>query len=396
MNSPLDWIYSGKARLIRRKCKKFKRMGFPIQLQVNLERLYQKLNKVDFPYIVLENYELLRSSASPYLDSDGIRILVCAFSLEKFFVYAASCSGEDKILLYSTFGRRGTKFNNRPLFPPALAEDLIESKYLSENGYYVAEDHHALYALLRYSLYCVAAFSKLNFNAETNNSKDNVNVDWLIPRLRDQGVSLPESNELLSIHKFLKTVHWSMALDLMHFCGLDKKANSGLFDYEHNLYREKADKLPFAVVYILREDIPRYNLFDEVIEKLKQKFSVVDILLFDDTQRMRVERHIRGGDWRSRDRTQNSDNPIGVVVAYDINPKQPSPEQLKKAPFLINGNLHYKYQLRQICKDKYDKKIDGLHGNDDPYEAQHMLNVIYGNNCDKINRKLLEIHQRHF
>ncbi len=108
-------------------------------------------------------------------------------------------------------------------------------------------------------------------------------------------------------------------------------------------------------------------------------------------------RMVRGGNWVEHKRTTVVPPRI-AVIAYDFSPKTYSvddPRQ-ERYPLVTNTNMFFKHEIRTELNQRHPqkRKIIGLHGSDNAYEAQHMLEAVFGEETEHQNMRFFELVSR--
>jgi len=271
---------------------------------------------------------------------------------------------------------------------------LIKSRCRHPKGFYVPDPLNAFLSFAFHLVYhkgpacgvptgCdmeASASPKRDYNKRIEELGTAVNAD----------IEPPYS--LFKLHLFLKRNLWNMPYDLLERWPANSQWHEFLLKYERGLLEPWAKRLPGLLVFFVRQDAANSESLNFIQKHLSEKFQIVRTQLLSDEQSQRVIRLVRGGNWN-----QGPDlelvRPSVAIYAYDHNPvsMDNSDEQRKKSyPHVRNSNVFVKQHIRELLNGNSDNgEVYGLHGSDNEFEAQHMLNAIYGSRADEINNQLL-------
>ncbi len=353
-----------RAALYLHRWRKLRKDGHAIEVRIADPALFlRRLESAGVPALVLREREMV------VLTNDE-----CAATVARL---AAGMRGDALVTFFSVVGEMGN-FGKLPYYPPAFAAAMLAARVPHELGFTIAAPLHRVPMQLFHVCYQLAEESGLPTGVDlpTGNAQRDY-AAWLREIALAEGVELPEPLTLASIHQELGRLGWDMQLDLLARWPRQSPWITHLLDSERARYAAIGTDLPYVIVFVFRADVS-----DEMralaYAKLAKWFDVLEDGPLDAAQRLRCERHLRGGNWFGR-RGREVRGPTHYVICNDPTPEPVTdPVLRRKQPHMTNERVGLKYKLRDQLRKADPNCHHVVHTSDNPFETMHFLEVIFG------------------
>lgn len=287
---------------------------------------------------------------------------------------AARHPGEIAVELRSARGRLGS-YAGMPYYPPTLATEMLAGRRRSPRGFFEPGPRERLPSLLFHLCYHKAEDSGIPTGCDdvpTGQGKRDY-AQQLRAFAARTGERLPEPLTLAGIHEALEGRGWSMQLDLLARWPRQSPWIRHLKKAARARYEAAAAALPDVTVLILREDLP-VALHGSMFRLLGAHLEILESGPLTAQQVQRVRRSLRGGNWSAR----NDGPPAGPThyVVCRIPPGMRSSDPETPAHVTVKRVL--REDLRALASHEGLECRHAVHGADTAREAQHMIEVVFG------------------
>ncbi|MEX2115096.1 MAG: hypothetical protein WD845_18015, partial [Pirellulales bacterium] len=149
----------------------------------------------------------------------------------------------------------------------------------------------------------------------------------------------------------------------------------------HSLLKERhqVDEDRGLAVFVLRQKALERGGIDKARTLIERHgFGVLRADVLPSEALLPVARSIRGGNWGPGPWPNSGGPPAALVVAYDMNPQEPTRRQRKKFPFLSNARLLCKDKIRDAFNEGLPphEHCNAIHSSDNGREALDYLRVM--------------------
>lgn len=376
----------------RQKHRKDKTVRLKVCRVLEVLREFEQRN---IPYVVLRWFEEVPLNLEQEATfKEDVDLLIEPSKMDQIAELAGSHRGTMKCDLYSTTAKLGTSYLGMPYYPPVMAQEILANRVRYQGLFYVPSPQYHFNSLAYHLVYHKGLESGIPAGCDlTTNPQPKRQYAEKLEELGEvNGIDLARPYTLCSLHNYLKLIHWDMPYDLLVRWPRQTAWQEYLINQERRLLQPYAEKLPELAVFFIRSDVVDANAVEDTYQQLERKFTLLHKETLDSEQQKRVMRMVRGGNWIEHKRTTTVP-PCIAVVAYDFSPQSyaENDPRKKRYPLVTNTNMFYKHKIRKSINDgtQVKQKIIGIHGSDNAYEAQHMLEAIYGDKTEQINEQLL-------
>jgi len=302
---------------------------------------------------------------------------------------AAVMPGNVAIEFRSVTGEMGA-YAGWPYLPPAFAAEILERRILNNRGFHVPAPEHRLAVVLFHICYHKAEGSGIPPGCVLSGKKSEKppKSDYAA-KLRDlaaaEGERLSEPLTLTAIHNDLKRRGFDMQLDLLVRWPLQSPWIKHLTAAARAKYAAAAEKLPGMAVFFLRSDLdPKRR--PGVVARLRESFDVIEQGILDRAQILRCRRHLRGGNWYER-RGRSLAEPAYYIICHD---RDAIADPKRATEHLLRVKRRLREQIREETAAAGTPCRHAIHSADDPEEAQHMIDVLFGEEVQAARARLSE------
>ena len=126
-------------------------------------------------------------------------------------------------------------------------------------------------------------------------------------------------------------------------------------------------------LFVIRGVAVRHGKSEALIERLRERYSIVSVKAIDWLTRLTRAKSMRGGKWRRGGR------PHIAVVVFDPAPVAATPDERKVHPFVFNRNQFIKVEWRDwFCRETTARAKDNpVHSTDNEAEALGHLPLFF-------------------
>jgi hypothetical protein len=358
----------------------------------------QKLEQRGIRSVVLRwPDEVPQSASAEKVCTEDVDLLIDGNGLDCAIEIAAGQPGKIKCDLYTSTGHRGTTYRKMPYYPPVLADRILSHRECYNSSFHIPDPLTHFCSLAFHLVYHKGLESGIpsGCHLETSPAPKRDYGKLLEGLACAAGIPLEAPTSLFQLHQLLKKHDWEMPPDLLVRWPKQTDWHRWLLKQETNLLCPWAEKLPNLLVFILREDATGHGLTSQICEMLSEKFSILAVEEFSEQQQNSVMRKVRGGNWTEHRKTTLV-RPTVAVICYDHHPAKVAEGAAgKKAkssyPLVENQNIFLKHEIRERINQlqKIQPAIHGIHGSDNAYESQHMIQAVFGPESDRMNQQFL-------
>ncbi len=368
-----------------------RKAGRSIRVRVASAVEYLKaLDRAGVKYAVLRWWDEVPDNSADCLAFKGdVDVLVEDHAHVAAARAAATMPGKVAIEFRSVTGEMGS-YAGWPYLPPAFAAEILERRMLSPHGFHIPAPEHRLAVVLFHLCYHKAEGSGIAPGCILSGTKSGKTPksDYAM-KLRKlaaaEGESLPEPLTLTAIHNDLTRRGFDMQLDLLVRWPQQSPWIKHLTAVARAKYVADAAELPGIAVFFLRTDLGSAR-WPDVVARLAESFDVIEQGILNDAQRLRCRRHLRGGNWYER-RGRSLADPAYYIICFD----RDAAADLKRATERLLGvKRRLREQIRKETAAAGSPCRHAIHSADDPEEAQHMIDVLFGENVQAARSRLLD------
>lgn len=373
----------------RRRAKKRRRPAFFVG---DLRRFFGELNSSGVRYAVLRWFEELPLDLKSEASFDGdLDLMVDSRDFDLFGHAVARCPGKIKIDLYSEGIRGETGYKRLPYYAPLLAREILDNTVMYSDSFKRPDDARYLRSLCYHLVYHKGQEAGLPSGLEQMEYASNRHpVEQALRGLAAAtGETLPHELTLLGLHEWLAERLWDMPYDMLVRWGKRNIWHDMLQKHIESQLTAKLGGLHDILVFLLREDAYDMGASEFIIEELKGKFTLLEVVELDSTAQARVLRHTRGGDWTKHKELQVV-LPVTAVICHDPAPVEPAEDSVlaKIHRGVRNANVFFKHELRKKLESMYpEAAANFLHGSDNDYESIAYVEAVFGSEVLPLKRE---------
>ncbi|MCG3133214.1 MAG: hypothetical protein HMLKMBBP_00335 [Planctomycetes bacterium] len=316
-----------------------------------------------------------RGDVDVLVDDDGAR----AASVE-----AALRPGPCKVEFRSVTGEFGS-LAGWPYLPPAFADEVLSRRVAHPRGFPVPAPEDRLPLVMFHLCYHKAEASGIPVGDGSPPPATPPKSDYAA-KLRAlaaaEGEALPEPLTLRSVQEELVRRGWDMQLDLLARWPLRTPWIETLLAEAKRVREREAAAMPRVTVFLLREDIPA-SWREAAAGMIARDFDVIEQGALDAAQRARCLRHLRGGNWFDR-RGRAMAGPFAYAVCAV---RDGTGDDRRRTALLLGTKRALRREIEEKLRAEGVRVRHVLHGADDPFEAQHMIDVIFGADADAARKR---------
>ena len=354
----------------------------------NLADFFRQINEAGVEYVVLRWFDslpLAQADEKKYVLQGGdVDLMADAGGLLEICRAVSNHPGKIKLDLHSNRLVLGTDINRFTYYPPVLCKELLDTRVLSPEGYYRPDDRHYLYSLAYHFCYHKGLASGLPSGFDDlprqNKESDRHDPEGTLRHLASVvGETLPEPFDMFQLHLWLKQRGWNMPLDLLLRWPEPHPLLKNLYHYEAQRLRQDLGGRQNLCVYLLREDAIQANATEAILEELRTRYRILDIVSFTPEQQNRVIRRTRGGNWTKRKQLRLF-LPEMAIVCQALVPFTPVDDEgvQQHDVKIINPDIQFKHELRRKLIAKFPDADEFVHGSDNDVESMEYIEAIYG------------------
>jgi hypothetical protein len=289
------------------------------------------------------------------------------------------------INLYSVHGISGFRFNEISVFPPHLAERVLQRALNDHQGIRVPCLEDRFFSLAFHILYHLGPRASLQRGDGAQIDGRGVNrlyEDSLIRLAHELGLDLGRPVSMAALHDLLKRHGWSPPLDMLERFGT---TNPWCAELTSAVY-ERTPNIPGLVVFIVRDDLA-FSGRNEGVELdpflESQGFVIIASKVLDPRKRLIARQQLRGANWGPETGPSRCGKPARVVVAVDPAPEgQLAPRKGRQLFGVDNARI---VQVKRALRDMYRRNV--VHASDNTAQAVHYLEVTVPEELDAVLAK---------
>lgn len=316
----------------------------------------------NFSYVFLRGIESFENGFPAWGSKKDVDLLVDDRAIEELYAqYGAIKKTKGvKCDIYSPSGHLDSGYLGFPYFPERLAHEMLNSRRMHKDKFYVPSAKARLKSLIYSVTYHKGSVSKIHINDATQSSKSKYIPE--LSRLMDQtNIQIPFT--LIDFHKYLQSENLAISYDrLVAYVQNDFKHHRK----DHFFARIMHDMVDGEMnLYFIRKTTVKNGRTEQFLNHLREHFEIVYQKNVPFWTRLLKMKHIRGNKWR------RGGKPYIAVVVYDHNPTPLSEEEKTNQPHVLNRNQFNKQQWRLdfVENNPVKKSANPIHSTDNEAEA---------------------------
>ena len=358
----------------RRKKKKVTRHY--LSPLVNVEEFFQELKKKNISYCILRWFNSL-----PEIEAnEDVDILVEDKDLTKVYSVIDKKPGIIPFDIYSKTGLPGSDFNNLPYYVYQLAEKVLEESILFKKVYKVPTAENYFYLLAYHVVFHKGENSGIKskkYDVIQSVKSDHEYLYHLKEISSNAKLGIKEFT-LDGLHNYLNTKGFVPPLDTQYKLSLKNKYLKAYLEDVHH-QSELLKKYEGLVCFVIREKIVDAGLLKDVLRFVqKEGFAILQTLKIDEGLINVFSKLVRGGNWNQGPWPSNAGSPSAIIVAFDILPVKPDPDDHKQHPGLTNKRILSKTEIRKNINKLLPNESEwcnGIHSSDNEIQAVEYLTL---------------------
>jgi hypothetical protein len=302
---------------------------------------------------------------------------------------AAEMPGRVAIEFRSVTGEMGS-YAGWPYLTPAFAAEVLEKRVRHPRGFFIPGKEHRLAVVLFHLCYHKAEGSGIPPGCELSGAKPGKppKSDYAA-KLRAfaaaEAEALPDPLTLTAIHNDLARRGFDMQLDLLVRWPLDTPWIKHLITEARVRYAEDAAKLPGIAVFFLRSDLDPARR-SAAVAHFAESFEILEHGALDEAQRLRCRRHLRGGNWFDN-RGRNVADPVYYIICLD---RAAAADPKLATERLLREKRRLRARIRAEASAANVRCRHAIHSADDFEEAQHSIDVLFGEDAPAARARFAE------
>lgn len=351
--------------------------------EMGVEAFFDALNQREVRYVILRWFDDLPEWPA----NEDIDLLVDDEDFSKIndlFVRSPETRPCD---IFSVTAR--SSYNGLPYYPPHLAKSVLRDRVLFKHRYYIPSREHHFFTLAYHVVYHKAEKSGLPLSKDQENGRGNSDHPYaeILTEL-GQRVHMQITPNLSDLHDLLDHHGWTPQLDTLRKLAENSEWLKSLL--QPNPYTVDDGEL---LVFIVREWAVNNNKLDfikECFEKQRDAFDVIKVITLNESQKQSSSLKIRGGEWGRGPFPVSGGRPGVVIAAYDYHPA-PVPKEISiQYPYITDGNVLFKYQVRDEVNNRIlrTRRVNCMHSSDDEIEAWEYLKAICPDSTQEVRKEV--------
>lgn len=289
--------------------------------------------------------------------------------------------GTASVDAYTDDGQGGHAYKSVPYFTPPLAKDMLASAQTTAEGIRLPSPRCRFLAFGFHLLFhgkCVpdgpaelgpATFTKPGYHAE---------LEALARAAR-----LPVPRDLDAMEALLKDAGVMPSLDLIGFY-------SAKDAFLKKRYFDRTPVKPGLATFFVRDFGAGPDVVDGIRQRLSNSFEILVEGPVDDSNRERIVRGVRGGNWSDSAAPGGGAPPIHWFVCWDPSPIPPSRRTRRKHPRVDNERIRLKDDLRKDFGGGTTRDLRVIHSSDNSLEAVDHLEHLGLTDHPEIRRRMAQ------
>ncbi len=261
--------------------------------------------------------------------------------------------------VYSVSGQGHGGYLGLPYYPPAFAQQMIDSRRRFHNLFFVPDARHHLLSLMYHVAYQKMEASKLDIRDASLSaaSKYPKEIDALCAETGDK-----IEHTLMAYHHFLKAAGLAAGYGVLAAYVQNQFAHDVKSMFMAELFLECKGELN---MFVIRGVAVETGTHGALIDMLREHYKTVLVKDIPFITRAMESNKMRGGKWRRGGR------PHIVVLVFDPAPMSTTAEDCKVHPFVFNSRQFAKRGFREWFTKTTGRKpsANPLHSTDNEAEA---------------------------
>lgn len=360
---------------------------------VKIEDFFQFLREQNIKYSLLRWFDDLPEVKS----NEDIDLLVDDDALEKLHSLIDVRPGTIPFDIYSKTGKPGSDFQSMPYYILSLAEKALNETILFKNKYKAPTQENYFYLLAYHSVFHKGEDSGLlskKFDININDKPDHDYLSYL-KRIASEVNLYVQDFTLEGLHALLESKGFAPPIDTLYKLSINNQyLKSYLKDYHIN--SEYPTKFKGLVCFVAREKIIENGLLDDLKKYIqKEGFTILKVKKLEDLYKINFTKKVRGGNWNQGPWPMSGGFPAVIIVALDVYPVDPIPDDYDKHPGITNKRIKNKTEIRDfinLCLSDESKWFNGVHSSDNEIQAVEYL-TLAGLDENEIYEEILNYRQ---
>ena len=359
-----------------------------IDPEIGIEAFFDALNEKWIRYVILRWFEDL-PDWPPNEDIDLLLEDEDIVKIKELFVQSPQTIPCDIFSVSAV-----SSYNGLPYYPPHIAEIMLQNRVIFKNRYYIPNPEHHFLSLAYHVVFHKAERAGLPLSEHKDNpvkSSDHPYADILTEL--GKRVNIRFKPTLEAMHFLLEKKKWIPQLDTLRKLSEKSEWLASL------LPPSRFDALDGEMLVFVVREWAVNNKLEFIIDFLKkhESFEILKVIKLNKNQQESASLQIRGGEWGRGPYPVNGGKPGVMIVVYDSHPI-PVPDAIKaQYPYINNGNVVAKYQIRDEINNSMlqTRWVNCVHSSDDEIEAWEYLKAISSPEIIQEVREELQKHRKY-
>lgn len=334
----------------------------------DMDDFFRWMDSVGLQYVVLRGFRHFDQAYPAHGAKEDIDLLVEDLALPQIGLRYHKFGKKQgvKCDFYNVSGDNHGGFLGHAYYPRALAEEVLSSRRMWKDKFYVPGAKAHLLSLIYHIAYQKAEGSKLTLR-EPKESKYKEELDALTAEL---GIELPHT--LLDFHALLKKENCALPFPaLVSYIQNDFTRHFkhvGLF-YCLLAAEQKGE----MNLFVIRDIARKTGTHTDLIRFLREHYQVLLVKDIPLSDRLLRAGKMRGGKWK------RGGKPVIAVLVYDPAPIATTDDDRKIHPYVLNARQFVKRGWREWFTEKTGEKASAnpIHSTDNEAEAIGHLPLFF-------------------
>lgn len=357
-----------------------------ISPRLGIERTFIELNKASVRYVILRWHHDLPN----WPEMEDIDILVHDEDLPKLdslFVWYSSSTPVD---IYTISAKLG--WNDMPYHPPHKSKDILETRELYRNHYYIPSQDDRFYCLAYHAVVRKGMKAGLPVSESiAENTESEHDYAFFLEQDRPDYISTDLT--LDSLWQALDKAGWIPKLDTL--AKLSTYNQWIKTKIPHSEFNPTNGEL---MVFVIREAAHKMQIYHTIIDWFAQHrhaFTIIQVHQLNDQERLRASQAIRGGEWGKGCYPKSGGEPATFIVVYDYSPQYPDYRNIQNETAISNLKYNIKHELRDTINRNhlFINRRNIIHSPDNEREALEYLDETLDPNSHLLITKAINLHR---
>ena len=349
---------------------------------------FRNANDRNINYCILRWFENL-----PEIEwNEDVDMLVDDVDLEPILSMIERRPGIVPFDIYSKSGMPGSDFKGLPYYMFSLAEKTLRETTFYKNIYKVPTWENYFLLLAYHAVFHKGENSGLTSGKYELTAKNGPDHDYLshLKRILARTDLFVEDFTLEGLHAFLEEKGYAPPLDTQYKLSIHNHYLKAHLDDYHR-QSDLLEKYKGLVCFVAREKILELGLFEDLKKFIqKEGFTILRTVEIENSFQEGFTKRVRGGNWGQGPWPSSGGLPAVLLVALDVNPVEPKPNDLQQHPGLTNRRIQYKNAIRDFINGRLPDKTDwfnGIHSSDNEIQAVEYMSLA-GLNLEEIYKEI--------